>query len=168
MHTCLRVLPLVFSIMVVLTVDTAYPNGRTSPHSKDISVVKATCTDRSDGERHVVSRTQITGVEGSSQMLSVLTKGVREELSLADIKRLTLPTAQVNGEGFMKATVVRRDGTEEREALVQVKSGPSKFHLEGFKGDGIKTSIDLSTCKELEFSSAAGAGNSKNQPVMKK
>jgi hypothetical protein len=167
MHTCIRVLTFVLSIVAVLTAGTVYPNGRTTPRSANASPVKATCIDRSDGERHDILRARINVGEGSSQKLTVLTDDLRQELPLPAIKRLTLPTAQVNGEGFMKATVVRRNDDKETEALVQAKSGSSKVLLAGFNSDGTDISIELSKCKEVEFSSAAGAGDSAEKPVMK-
>ena len=160
MPTSIRSLVFVSGIIAILTTETAYPNGRQPPRPANVSPIKATCSERSGGVRHEILRARIiSGGEGSSQMLSVLTGGIREELALADIKRLALPTAQVNGEGFMKATVVRREGTEEIGTLVQVKSGSSKVRLAGFKSDGTAINIDLSRCKGLEFSPAAGGAS---------
>jgi hypothetical protein len=166
MHTRFPLLTLVLSIVVVLTADTVYPNGRTTPKSTGIAPIKATCIDRSKGERHDIFRARITGIQ-DSQKINVVIDGVREELALPDIKRLTLPTAQVNGEGFMKGTVVRQGGTEQMEALAQVKSGSSKVRMAGFKSDGTAISIDLSKCKEVEFASAAAAGDSAERPAPK-
>ncbi len=156
MHTCIiRLIPLLSCIAVAPIADPVYPNGRTSPQSKGISPIKASCIDRSDGKRHDILRARITGTD-DSQKLKVVTDGVSEELALPDIKRLTLPTAQVNGEGFMKGTIVRQGSTEETETLVRVKSGSSKLGLAGFKSKGAATSIDLSKCKEVEFLPVAG------------
>jgi hypothetical protein len=58
----------------------------------------------------------------------------------------------------MKAKIARIDGTEETSAMVQIRSGGTTIRLTGFRSNGAKVSIDLSSCQAVEFSISAGVG----------
>jgi hypothetical protein len=147
----------------------AYPNGRQPPRSSDISPVKATCEERSGGNRHEIFRARITAGDGSAERLNVLIGNASEQIAIADIKTLTLPNARVDPDGFMKATLVRGDDTEKRSVMVEVRSGKANLRLAGFRNNGTSVNIDLSRCKTVEFSSGArSGGDSGDRPVTKK
>jgi hypothetical protein len=142
----------------------AYPNGRKPPRSSDMSLVKATCEERSGGHRHEIFRARITAADGQS--LNVLIGNASEQIAIAEIKRLTLPNAQIDPDGFMKATLDRGNDTAMRSVMVQVRSGKASFELAGFTNSGTNVKIDLSRCKTVEFSSGTrSAGDSGDRPV---
>lgn len=147
----------------------AYPNGRQPPRSSDMSPVKATCEERSGGHRHEIFRVRITAADGPSESLNVLIGNVSEQIAIADIKTLTLPNAQIDPDGFMKATLARGNDTAMKSVMAQVRSGKANFELAGFRNDGTSVKIDLSRCKTVEFSSGTrSAGDSGDRPVMKR
>jgi len=169
MRVAVQSIGLVLCIIAILTVETAYPNGRQPPRSSDVSLVKATCEERSGGHIYEIIRARVTGGEGSDETLRVVIGSVGERMAIADIKTLTLPTAQVDQDGFIKATLLRSDGTEEKSVMVQVRSGKAKLRLVGFRSNGASVNIDLARCKTVEFSSAApSASDSNDRPEPKK
>ncbi len=169
MRVAMQSIGLVSCIIAIFTVETAYPNGRQPPPSSDVFQVKATCEERSGGHLHEILRARVTGGEGSDETLGVLIGSVSERMTIADIKTLTLPTAQVDQDGFMKATLLRSDGTQAESVMVQVRSGNAKLRLAGFRSNGASIKIDLSRCKKVEFSSPApSASDSDERPEPKK
>jgi len=71
------------------------------------------------------------------------------------VERLTLPGASINGDGFMKAEILRTGDGEATSAMIQVQSGSAKVRLVGFSASGAALQVDLSKCKEVTFASAA-------------
>ena len=111
----------------------AYPNGRQPPRPSDTSPVKATCEERSGGKRHEILRARIATGDESTDRLNVLIDNTSERVAIADIKTLTLPSARVDLDGKMKATLVRGDDPEKRSVMVEVRSGKANLRLAGLR-----------------------------------
>ena len=169
MHIDTRLICYLFGVSASVIVVSAYPNGRTPPRPSDMSLVKATCEERSEGHQHEMLRARVIGSDGSADTLNVLIGKVGEQMAIARIKTLTLPSARVDARGFMKAMLVSDDDTEKRSVMVQVRSGKANLRLAGFRNDGSSVNIDLSRCRTVEFSSGARSdGDSDGREVMKK
>jgi len=162
-----RLLFLLTGALVSGNIQIAYGNGRTTPPPSGASPIKAICSQRAGGQLQVF-RVRLTNGDGSTETLNVTIGGVTEGMALRGIKRLRFLTSQINGDGFMKAAILRTDGTEETSAMVQVRSGGSKVRLTGFTSSGASVSIDLSSCTAVELSFAGGsATDSDYRPVKK-
>ena len=156
-------------VIASLIAASAYPNGRQPPRLSDTSPVKATCEERSGGKRHEILRARIAAGDESTERLNVLIDNASERVAIADIKTLTLPSARVDLDGYMKATLVRGDDSEQRSVMVEVRSGKANLRLAGFANDSTGVSVDLSRCKKIEFSSGALSGaDSGDLPAAKK
>ena len=159
----------VLFLIASLIVAPAQANGRKPPRASDISPVKATCEERSGGHRLEIFRARVSVGDKSAEKLSILNGGASEQIAISELKTLTLANARVDPDGFMKATLVRRDDNEKRSVRVKVRSGKANLALVGFRQDGAGVTIGLSRCKTVAFvSGARSAGSSEGQPVMKK
>ena len=158
-----------FSVVGTLSVSNAYSNGRKPPQSRDVSVVNATCAARSGDPILEILRVRVTDGHGSRKTVSVLEGNVTEQLAMADIDTLVLPSAAVDSRGFVNAKLRRNDDDAESRVRLQVRSGKAELRLAGFKSNGAAVRIPLSKCKKIEFStSAGGADDLDEKPEAKK
>jgi hypothetical protein len=151
--------------LVIGNVQLAFGNGRTVPQPMGASPLKASCI-QIDGGQLEIFRARLINGDDFDETLEVTSGGVTEDLSLREIKLLRFLTTEINADGLMKAKIVRTGGTEETSSMVQVRSGGTAIRLTGFKSNGTKLSIDLSSCQAVELSSLQeGEPNSSYRPV---
>jgi len=151
--------------LVIGNVHFAFGNGRTTPQPRGASPLKA-IVSQSEGRQLEIFRVRLIDGVDFDETLKVTSGGVTEELSLREIKLLRFLTTEINADGLMKAKIVRIDGTEETSAMVYIRSGGTTIRLTGFKSNGTKVSIDLSSCQAVEFSLVhGGAPDSSYRPV---
>lgn len=143
----------------------AFGNGRTVPQPMAASPLKASCIQIDGGQLEIFRVSLING-DDFDETLKVTSGGVTEDLSLREIKQLRFLTTEINADGLMKAKVVRIGGTEETSAMIQVRSKGAAIRLIGFKSNGTKLSIDLSSCQAVELSFLQGGyPNSNYRPA---
>jgi hypothetical protein len=157
--TCL--LFLLTGALVIGNVQFAFGNGRTIPQSTDTSPLKAICS-QSDGGQLEIFRVRLIDGDDFDETLEVTSGGVTEELPLREIKLLRFLTTEINADGLMKAKIALIGAREETLAMVQVRYGETAIRLTGFRSNGTKVSVGLSSCQAVEFSVLQGGAPSSN------
>jgi hypothetical protein len=127
------------------------------------------CAKRSGNRNEEILRVRVASGHGFQRTVSVLAGNATEQLAIADIRMLVLPTAAVDSRGFVNARLLRSDGDAENPVKLQVRSGKSLLRLTGYDRRGGGVSVPLAECKRIEFSSnRTAAENLKEQPEEKK
>jgi hypothetical protein len=170
MRIYLRSVLFVLVVTAIFTAETVHSNGRTPPKPADVAPIKAVCEERTGETVHEIFRARISSDSGSVQTLVFLIGNATEEIAISRVDTIELPLPQVTPDGYMKATLTRRDIPESKKsAMVQVMSGPAKLFLSGFKSDGTPARVELPRCKVIKFSSAPRQpADSEGPPVEKK
>jgi len=140
------------SLSVTIVVAPAYANGRSSPRSADMSLVKAVCEERSDERRLEIFRARLVGGDGPGETLNVRFGNAGEQLGIVTIRSLTLPRDRRQSDGFVSGTVIRENDKKEAPVMVQVGTAKSPVRLTGFTATGTSVGVDLAKCKKVDFS----------------
>ena len=157
---------MVLAVVLIFTVSNSYSNGINPPRPSGTDTVKAVCKERSGGSQHELFRTQIVGGANPVESLTFVIKGATEQINIIDVRTITLSAGTVDSDGFVKGSLIRSDGTEEKATKVQVKTNNIPIRLTGFSKTGTRLSIDFATCESIEFSSVT-TSNESDRPVMK-
>ena len=144
----------IFSAILVLIGSGAFPNGINPPRPRHGALVAAICKEKSSDRLHDIFRVRVKIGDNSLEGLIFQIDSVSEEIAISDIKSLSLNTTGVDHDGFIKATLVRADGSEEKSAMVQVRATNKNVELAGFTRNGTRFKIELLKCTIVEFSSA--------------
>lgn len=132
-----------------------YANGINPPRPQVATITTASCLNPAGKQLHVILRSQIKEGGTSTQSLVLRIDDAVERLNLSDIASIAFAATSADAQGFAKATLIRRGGTESESVAVRVGAGNSKTQLVGFTNAGARLEVGLLKCKRIEFSSSA-------------
>lgn len=139
----------------VMVVNVASANGKSAPRIRDGEVIRASCVERAGERTHEILRTRLVAAGKTIDLLTLRIGDAREQVTLGNIKSVSLPDAAVDRDGFTRATLVRRDDTSVNSVAVQVRLENSALSLRGFNSSGSGVSIEIAKCRAIEFSTIA-------------
>jgi len=152
---------------VLVSVSTAFPNGIDPPRPAGASAVTTVCKDKQNNVKEEIYRTQIKYGNKRTRKIESRIGDKAEQLPLSGIKSITLGGPSAHADGFAKAALVRSDDTEEKKVMIRVSRGDRKLRLSGFRRDGAAVTIDLMSCKSIEFLPGTAAPKNSGPPAMK-
>lgn len=153
----------IFSAIIVLIASGASPNGINPPRPRHGALVTAICKEKSSDHLHEIFRVRVKIGDNSIEALIFQINNVSEEIAISDIKSLSFKTNGIDHDGFIKTTLVRPDGSEEKSAMVQVRTTNENVELAGFTRNGTRFKIELLKCTIIEFSSATTSDSEMKQ-----
>ena len=152
---------------VLVSVSTAFPNGINPPRPSGASAVTTVCKDQRNNVKEEIYRTRIKYGNKRTNKIESRIGATAEQLPLSGIRSITLGGSKARSDGFVKAALVRSDDPEEKSVLIKVNRGDRKLRLSGFRRDGAAVTIDLMTCKSIEFFPGTAGAEDPGPPVMK-
>ncbi|MCK5347616.1 MAG: hypothetical protein KAR20_29610, partial [Candidatus Heimdallarchaeota archaeon] len=144
----------IIGVIVVFTASGAFPNNLDPPRPRHGAPITAICKEKSSDRQHEIFSVQVKIGDNSLKAFIFQIDSASEKIAISNIKSLSLNTSGVDHDGFIKATLVRADGSEEKSAMVQVRLTNENVELVGFKRDGTRIKIELLKCTLIKFFSA--------------
>jgi len=160
-----RLLANVVGALAALSGGVAFANGINPPAIRETAAVTAICTERSSGNRIELFRVTIAG-DNSPDTINVRAADIRERLRITQIAKITLTSTNVDGDGFTKAALIRRNSTNTESVSVGIRTGGMDLRLRGWTMTGSRLDITLSMCGTIEFATKPSSGrNTPASPV---
>ncbi|HJW85596.1 MAG TPA: hypothetical protein VJ440_03090 [Candidatus Brocadiaceae bacterium] len=142
----------IFSVITIFTIRETFPNDIDISSPKHKPLVTATFKKKDSDHNDSIYRVRVKSGGTSSASLTFMIEGTRKEITIADIKTVSIITDKVDSDGFVKARLVQADGSEVDSAKVLVQDMIGGVKLKGYTEVGKEYSIELADCREVEFS----------------
>lgn len=129
----------------------AQANGINPPEPKGNPTIRASCEERSSGITHSLARSTIEMDGVKTDAVNLRQAGAVRQMPIAEIRRLSILSTNVDRNGFASAKVLRAGGAKEEVGLVQVRSAQKPVSLSGFASDNRHELVNLSNCAVITF-----------------
>jgi len=151
MTTCVRLMVWSFAATTILISGNVLANGRTSPRSVELVILKATCESHAGGAAQDIYRARLVVGRNAIESLTVRKGPAFVDFKLGEIRMLVFEDKKPDSEGFVPAALFRQNGARERVGVL-VRYGSTPVRITGFAESRESLTVDLDRCRRLSFS----------------